>query len=935
MGVYVIGIVGVIVFYVAVLGVGIWAAFVKRKKSQQQHGQNDMILANRRLGPLLGVFTLVATWVGGAYVNGTAEVMYTKGLLWCQPPIGYSLSLLFGAILFVRPMRKAEYVTMLDPFQERYGAGVGGLLFIPALFGDLFWCGTVLKALGSSLVVIADVDPHLSICASALLAAMLVQKSMLQGMHSRIYTVFGGLYSVACTDALQLVCIVLGLAITAPFSIFHPATSFEKNLSSREWLGEIKNEDLATWIDGMLLLVFGGIPWQGYFQRILSFRSTTVATTLSVASMFFCIMLAVPCALIGVVARATDWTMIEGPNKTLSFDANAALPLVLRYLTPPWVSFIGLGAISAAIMSSADSSILASSTMFSRNIYRLTLRPKASERELNWILRISVLMVSVLSTIFALKVDSIYYLSYLSSDLVYVVLFPQLLAIIYWPSLVDTYGCLAGYFVAVVLRVGGGEEGLGIPALIEYPFYDKVTRTQRFPFRTAAMLSALFVQIIASFFTRNLLGKGYFPRCCDVLSVYSPGKTKDQSGVIQSNSGAALMDSSSVNKSLSGIDACDGVSGCNYEPDRSGALSLNEDPRSEQRCSENNIAVSDFTNNETIRGNTVASVIQRTNQTSQSFHGIPRNSTQPISLTGRHVQTATNQYVPIPINEASATCRGQILGVRNLRDSLGQVLLPVDNNISSSGGNDVGNINAIPSNTTIPASMSIISPYNKICNESTTTNDKLSRDCERTIDRNPVEFNLNAQDSMLTNVCGKKNVKGVKLVGMDGGTLRRPSLQGTFSPTPSVELVHILDRRQSSGSYGPGSLSPVPMGIEACKTHGTAPEGHSGNEHCRIKRGIVRHHSFNDTGDRALTTLARQPTYPSMPLRPEDCRMTLVKKDKRTGTIARHSSVTNEKELSGCTTTGVVICSPSYSMYGSAVKNSNYFVTDDEAVSRF
>lgn len=93
----------------------------------------------------------------------------------------------------------------------------------------------------------------------------------------------------------------------------------------------------------------------------------------------------------------------------------------------------------------------------------------------------------------------------------------------------------------------GGEEGLGIPALIEYPFYDKVTRTQRFPFRTAAMLSALFVQIIASFFTRNLLGKGYFPRCCDVLSVYSPGKTKDQSGVIQSNSGAALMDSSSVN----------------------------------------------------------------------------------------------------------------------------------------------------------------------------------------------------------------------------------------------------------------------------------------------------------------------------------------------------------------------------------------------------
>lgn len=99
-------------------------------------------------------------------------------------------------------------------------------------------------------------------------------------------------------------------------------------------------------------------------------------------------------------------------------------------------------------------------------------------------------------------------------------------------------------------------------------------------------------------------------------------------------------------------------------------------------------------------------------------------------------------------------------------------------------------------------------------------------------------------------------------------------------------------------------------------------------------RTFKRLRSFNDTGDRALTTLARQPTYPSMPLRPEDCRMTLAKKDRRTSTIARHGSVTTEKELSGCTT-GLVVCSPTYNMYSSAVKNSNYFVTDDEAVSRF
>ncbi|CAK9831777.1 High-affinity choline transporter 1 [Anthophora retusa] len=907
MGVYVTGLVGVIVFYVAVLGIGIWAATVKKKKSRQ--GQDAMMLANRGLGPVLGAFTLIATWVGGAYVNGTAEVMFTRGLAWCQVPFGYSLSLLFGAVLFVRPMRKAEHVTMLDPFQERYGAGVGGLLFLPALCGDLFWCAAVLRALGTSLAVVAGVDPNISMVVSALLAG--------------VYTLFGGLYSVACTDALQLACIVIGLGVAAPFSALHPAVSFEKNLTPHEWLGEIKNEDLGEWVDCMLLLVFGGIPWQGYFQRILSMRSTSVATALSIASMFGCMILAFPSALIGVVARATDWSLVEGFNKSIiAHDGNAALPIVLRYLTPQWVSFIGLGAISAAVMSSADSSILASSSMFSRNVYRLTLRPKASERELNWILRISVLVVTVLSIAIALTVDSVYYLSYLCSDLVYVVLFPQLLTVVHWPSLVDTYGCLAGYFVAVVLRLCGGEKGLGVPALIEYPFYDTETQSQKFPFRTGAMIVALFTQLITSFFTRNLLGKGYFPRCCDVLSVYSPGKSKDQSGVVQSSSGAALMDTSSVNKSTSGMDSCDGLGTGSYEDDRTTTNSVED---MTDRGDTATVA-SDPYEKDTTKVNNLASAAQKANQSLQHLQTL-RNSIHTNTMSGRHTPTP-NQYTPIQSNELS---RGQILGVRNLRGSMGQMLLPADRPVISSNSNP-GMVN-ISTNSTGTTPMTPGPHYAKtndgsMVNEKTRENERIS-----IVDRGNTEFQT-VPDNMLTTINVKKNVKGVKLVGMEGGTLRRPSLQGTFSPTPSVELVHILDRRQSSGSYGPGSLSPVPMGLEACKTHGTALEGQGGNEHCRIKRGIVRHHSFNDTGDRALTTLARQPTYPSMPLRPEDCRMTLAKKDRRTSTIARHGSVTNEKELSGCTT-GLVVCSPTYNMYSSAVKNSNYFVTDDEAVSRF
>lgn len=54
------------------------------------------------------------------------------------------------------------------------------------------------------------------------------------------------------------------------------------------------------------------------------------------------------------------------------------LPIVLQHLCPSYVSFFGLGAVSAAVMSSADSSILSASSMFARNIYQLAFRQSVS-----------------------------------------------------------------------------------------------------------------------------------------------------------------------------------------------------------------------------------------------------------------------------------------------------------------------------------------------------------------------------------------------------------------------------------------------------------------------------------------------------------------------------------------------------------------------------
>jgi len=81
----------------------------------------------------------------------------------------------------------------------------------------------------------------------------------------------------------------------------------------------------------------------------------------------------------------TDWRQTDLPPNRIPLPAGEEkmiLPIVMQYLCPPWVTFIGLGAVSAAVMSSADSSVLSASSMFARNIYKLIFRQKVSADQL-------------------------------------------------------------------------------------------------------------------------------------------------------------------------------------------------------------------------------------------------------------------------------------------------------------------------------------------------------------------------------------------------------------------------------------------------------------------------------------------------------------------------------------------------------------------------
>ncbi|XP_034275357.1 high affinity choline transporter 1 isoform X1 [Pantherophis guttatus] len=508
------GLIAIILFYLVILFVGIWAAWKTKNSGSDGDRSEAIIVGGRDIGLLVGGFTMTATWVGGGYINGTAEAVYLPdyGLAWAQAPIGYSLSLIVGGMFFAKPMRSKGYVTMLDPFQQIYGKRMGGLIFIPALMGEMFWAAAIFSALGATISVIIDINNTISVIISASIATL--------------YTLVGGLYSVAYTDVVQLFCIFLGLWISIPFAISHPAVTSigytaVHEVYQKPWLGTIKSPDIYKWIDDFFLLMLGGIPWQAYFQRVLSSSSATYAQMLSFLAAFGCLVMAIPSVLIGAIGASTAWNQTEytGQDPKSEDKSDMILPIVLQYLCPVYISFFGLGAVSAAVMSSADSSILSASSMFARNIYQLSFRQTASDNEIVWVMRITIFMFGAAATAMALLAQSIYGLWYLSSDLVYIIIFPQLLCVLFIKG-TNTYGAIVGYLFGLLLRITGGEAYLSLPPLILYPGWyldDDGIYIQRFPFKTLAMLTSFFTNIAVSYLAKYLFESGTLPPKLDFL----------------------------------------------------------------------------------------------------------------------------------------------------------------------------------------------------------------------------------------------------------------------------------------------------------------------------------------------------------------------------------------------------------------------------------
>ncbi|MEY4661293.1 MAG: hypothetical protein RLZZ42_1245, partial [Bacteroidota bacterium] len=202
MNIDLIGVGVTILMYIIFLLIG-WYASRKVKKGSA----SEMLVAGRSMPLIMATLTMTATWVDGGYILGTAESTFTSIPLALQGGVGFGISLIVGGIFFASLMQKRGYTTFIDPFEERFGKKWAAVLSVPAILGELFWSAELMVAIGATFGVILNIDLTTGIVISAAIVTL--------------YTMIGGLWAVAYTDAFQLMLIPVGLIIAIPFVLHY------------------------------------------------------------------------------------------------------------------------------------------------------------------------------------------------------------------------------------------------------------------------------------------------------------------------------------------------------------------------------------------------------------------------------------------------------------------------------------------------------------------------------------------------------------------------------------------------------------------------------------------------------------------------------------------------------------------------------------------
>lgn len=377
-----------VTYLAAMLGVGFY--FMNKNQNSE-----DYYVGGRELSSIHIGLSVVATDVGGGFSIGLGGLGFTMGLSGSWLLITGLLGAWLSGVFLIPKVA--------DLAREK------GFLSFPQFLHHVFdkrvaLIAGIISAIGYLGFTSSQILAGAKLAASTFDGLKMEEALLIMGVIAVAYTVLGGLKAVIYTDTIQWIVLMAGLIFVGiPFAYFGIggiSTIRETLDPSFLSLGEISWQQLLNWMFTIIPIWFIGMT---LYQRIYASKDQKTAQRgWLIAGLFEYPVMAFMGAILGMFARvALENKLLPGYNAG-NLDAEMGLPVLLKTILP--VGFLGivLSAYFSAIMSTADSCLMAASG----NILTDVLKKHDSKNSLRFS-QILTLIVGVLALIIALRMTSV------------------------------------------------------------------------------------------------------------------------------------------------------------------------------------------------------------------------------------------------------------------------------------------------------------------------------------------------------------------------------------------------------------------------------------------------------------------------------------------------------------------------------------------------
>jgi SSS family solute:Na+ symporter len=415
----------VILYLLTSIGIGLYAA--TRVKTAK-----DYVVAGRHLPLYIVTATVFATWFGSETVLGISATFVQEGLKGIvADPFGASMCLILVGLFFASKLYKMNLLTIGDYYRKRYNRTVEVITSLCIVASYLGWVSAQIVALGLVFSIVSNgaVSPTEGILVGAAIVL--------------VYTLFGGMWSVALTDFFQMTIIVAGLLyISYLVSGMAGGVSAVVNHAAAagkfEFWPKLEARDIIAFVAAWVTMMFGSIPQQDVFQRVMSAKNVQTAVTGSVLGGSLYFVFAFLPLFLAYSTTLIDPAMV---NEFIEKDPQRILPNLILDHMPVFAQVMFFGALLSAIMSTASGTLLAPSVTFTENILKGIIGHQ-SDRHFLWTMRVVVICFAVVVTIFALNSESsIYQMVENAYKVTLVAAFIPLVCGLYWKR-ANTQGAL-------------------------------------------------------------------------------------------------------------------------------------------------------------------------------------------------------------------------------------------------------------------------------------------------------------------------------------------------------------------------------------------------------------------------------------------------------------------------------------------------------------